>query len=113
MVKQLEADLPQFGGNRSRSRCFAHIINLVVKSILQLFEKSFKDCRGFEFDGNNDSKDDNVEGWRNESASLSEWQIEELNTNIQPVKSMLAKVVIYKPLNMLNTYSQVTSTCFL
>ncbi len=39
MVAKLAHVLPDFEGQRSRGRCFAHIINLVVKSILQLFEK--------------------------------------------------------------------------
>ncbi len=106
MVKKLESELPQYGGNRARCRCFAHIINLIVKSILQLFEKSIKDSRGFEFDSDDDGEDDNVEGWHDESVCLSEWQAEELNTSIQPVKSMLAKISIYQCLNGLNNYSR-------
>lgn len=38
MVARLAEVLPAFDGEASRVRCFAHIINLVVKSILQVFE---------------------------------------------------------------------------
>jgi hypothetical protein len=40
MVDELTDILPQFQGAQARSRCFAHIINLIVKSILQQFEAS-------------------------------------------------------------------------
>ncbi|KAI0364282.1 hypothetical protein BV20DRAFT_915870, partial [Pilatotrama ljubarskyi] len=38
MVDQLGIDIPEFDGSVGRVRCFAHIINLVVKSLLHQFD---------------------------------------------------------------------------
>ncbi|KAF9010992.1 hypothetical protein BDZ89DRAFT_901787, partial [Hymenopellis radicata] len=37
MMERLVDALPNFGGPRARTRCFAHVINLVAKSLLRLF----------------------------------------------------------------------------
>ncbi|KAJ7688260.1 hypothetical protein B0H17DRAFT_850456, partial [Mycena rosella] len=38
MTAVFSARLPAFGGERHRTRCFDHIINLVAKSFLRLFD---------------------------------------------------------------------------
>lgn len=38
MIVELAEKLPWFQGENSRCRCFAHVINLIVKSILGQFE---------------------------------------------------------------------------
>jgi hypothetical protein len=38
MIDELARLLPSFPGAKNRTRCFAHIINLVVKRILILFD---------------------------------------------------------------------------
>lgn len=38
MVAALGRKVPSFDGERMRGRCFAHILNLIIKSILQQFE---------------------------------------------------------------------------
>lgn len=38
MITELAKKLPWFQGENSRCRCFAHILNLIVKSILSQFE---------------------------------------------------------------------------
>jgi hypothetical protein len=38
MIDELEDLLTQFAGQAGRTRCFAHIINLIVKSVLQQFD---------------------------------------------------------------------------
>jgi hypothetical protein len=43
MVKELAKKLPQFKGQLHRVRCFAHILNLVVKLILHLFDADPED----------------------------------------------------------------------
>lgn len=40
MMQRLVDALPGFGGPRNRTRCFAHIVNLVAKSMLRLFNQS-------------------------------------------------------------------------
>jgi hypothetical protein len=50
MIDALEGLLPGFGGKVDRTRCFAHIINLVAKSFLRLFDTGQKDGDGDEDD---------------------------------------------------------------
>jgi hypothetical protein len=38
MISELELTLPDFPGEANRTRCFNHIINLVAKSMLRLFD---------------------------------------------------------------------------
>ncbi|KAF8994849.1 hypothetical protein BDZ89DRAFT_902510, partial [Hymenopellis radicata] len=38
MIDRLVDGIPTFGGARARTRCFAHVINLVAKSLLRLFD---------------------------------------------------------------------------
>jgi hypothetical protein len=42
MVDDLEILLPSFKGQKTRVRCFAHILNLVVKVMLSQFSKTNK-----------------------------------------------------------------------
>ncbi len=43
MVAALAQTVTAFDGERTRARCFAHTINLVVKSVLQEFEPKRRD----------------------------------------------------------------------
>ncbi|KAF9015873.1 hypothetical protein BDZ89DRAFT_904414, partial [Hymenopellis radicata] len=52
MMECLVDGLPNFGGPRARTRCFAHIVNLVAKSMLCLFNQLAKKSKGK--DGNED-----------------------------------------------------------
>lgn len=38
MVSELEKMLPEFPGEAARTRCFAHIVNLVAKSVIKQFD---------------------------------------------------------------------------
>ncbi|RPD59518.1 hypothetical protein L227DRAFT_479725, partial [Lentinus tigrinus ALCF2SS1-6] len=38
MVDVLETSLPDFGGARTRTRCFDHVVNLCAKSVLRPFD---------------------------------------------------------------------------
>ncbi|KAF8996547.1 hypothetical protein BDZ89DRAFT_895686, partial [Hymenopellis radicata] len=38
MVEHLGRSLPGFDGPLARTRCFAHVVNLVAKSLLQSFD---------------------------------------------------------------------------
>lgn len=44
MIDELVKLLPGFEGSQNRTRCFAHILNLVVKRILSLFDDDSKDA---------------------------------------------------------------------
>lgn len=53
MVEELSHRLPSFDGEASRVRCFAHIINLVAKSVISQFDTPKKK----EQSGNRGSRD--------------------------------------------------------
>lgn len=112
MIDSLEDMLPAFDGERARVRCFAHIINLVAKSVLQLFEQP-KGRKGSnaggsaavaaEVDDGGDEinefgvEDDDVDGWRDERERMSEGENKELDASIQPIGKVLTKVSrVYK-----------------
>ena len=38
MVSELEKMLPEFPGEAARTRCFAHVVNLVAKSVIKQFD---------------------------------------------------------------------------
>jgi hypothetical protein len=44
MIEELTELIPTFPGANNRTRCFAHIINLVVKQILLLFDDNSDDA---------------------------------------------------------------------
>lgn len=112
MIAALEVEIPSFRGEQSQCRCFAHIINLIVKSILGLFEhqKGGQDRIGVvammdDGDGAEDTGEvtdeeeysdgddrDDMEGWHNERTGLNLQEQKGLDTSTQPLKSMLDKV---------------------
>jgi hypothetical protein len=53
MINALKFKLPEFPGAPNQTRCFAHILNLVVKSIMSLFDSSKKRKRD-QIQGDND-----------------------------------------------------------
>jgi hypothetical protein len=121
MIRELETLLPGFPGPDNQTRCFAHIINLVAKSLLQHFDAKKKARRadaGNRIEGeitelaegidmeemetriqnlkqNADVQDDDVDGWVDEVELMSEQQREMLNGNVQPVRLVLVKVSPY------------------
>ncbi|KAF9028133.1 hypothetical protein BDZ89DRAFT_904045, partial [Hymenopellis radicata] len=38
MMDKLGEDMEDFDGPRARARCFTHVVNLVAKSLLKLFD---------------------------------------------------------------------------
>jgi hypothetical protein len=114
MVEELEVLVAAFPGEANRTRCFAHIINLVAKSVLQQYEipkaksgKSMdKSTRGLpalagdlEFeeelcqDENEEGEeDDNIEGLKDECEVLSQTERQALDEEVQPVRQVLMKV---------------------
>lgn len=56
MMERLVDGLPNFGGPRARTRCFAHVINLVAKSLIRLFNQPTK--KGKDKDGEGDDDEE-------------------------------------------------------
>ena len=103
-----------FAGAPNHVRCFAHIINLVAKTVLRQFDVARKGddangadaddaaallgelVAGIDVDGLDEDdgigEDDDVDGWVDERTDLSEEEREELRESVLPVKLVLAKV---------------------
>lgn len=119
MIAELAERIPSFPGSTNQVRCFAHILNLVAKTLIRQFD-SGKNTRnedddaaaaiaelvaGLEVDdgsvaggdeeGTTDDLadiDDDVDGWIDERTDLTEEEREELRETVLPVKLILAKV---------------------
>ena len=111
MIEELEFLVQDFPGATNCARCFTHILNLVVKSIMQQFDvpKVKKDERvddktkewfklaaeaEDEEDGNavDGNSDDNVEGWVDERLTMGAEELEELEEAIRPIRFLLTRV---------------------
>jgi hypothetical protein len=100
MVNELVDMIPAFGGQANRVRCFDHVVNLVAKAILKLFEGGRAVQINVDVDGGDDDEEldnddenvDNEEGLVDPSAALSEDERLELEEAIMPVKVVLVKV---------------------
>ena len=111
MICELAKRLVEFRGDPNRTRCFAHIINLVVKSILKQFDKPSKQLtkdlddaereleslagdidleEALTAEDLEDGEDDNVEGLIDEH--LEDDEHTELRKAVLPVRTMLTKV---------------------
>jgi hypothetical protein len=118
MIEELAIQLDDFPGSASRVRCFAHILNLVVKTIMRQFDVPDKkmgdvadeatrelhrlagDIEREELlsqsgigqqDGDVGSKD-NVEGWVDERAEMDADELTALDDAVHPVRFLLTKV---------------------
>ena len=115
MIKELAEALENFPGPANQIRCFTHIINLVVKSIIQQFDlpssKGKNDIDNatkvlllfagdieIEEDMMADEEDeedgdvDNVEGWVDEREMMTEEVLVNLDESVVPVRLLLTKV---------------------
>jgi hypothetical protein len=119
MTNELENLLPEFSGAVSRTRCFAHIVNLVAKTVICQFDmpnamgKALADdvlieLRGLadgieaeelitrasesKEDDDDDDDDDNVEGWVDEREEMEQWDLESLEVDVQSARKVLVKV---------------------
>ena len=118
MIDTLSELLEHFPGAAHRTRCFAHILNLVAKSVIRQFdvakgqadgalsdaEKALQDLAdGVDLEdlvvqGEEEVKDDDIEdnrneeGWIDERDELTEIQRDELDELTRPVKLVLVKV---------------------
>ena len=120
MIDELCALLEAFPGAENRTRCFAHIINLIAKTVIQQFDvpkaregeivdEALKELRALAGDidieelltkasaakdDDDEDDDDNEEGWVDERGEMSEFEAEELAVDVQPVRTMLVKVCL-------------------
>ena len=117
MIAELANLLNDFPGPANQTRCFTHILNLVVKSVIRQFDlpKSKGDrilddaakellslAGNIEFeedelarrDANEgeEDDDDNVEGWIDECTLITDIELEELDESVEPVRLLLTKV---------------------
>ena len=122
MVEELANLLDDFPGPANQTRCFLHILNLVVKSIIRQFDlpKSKKTSDDEDEDdptldtataellklaadidleeqitvsaGDDEVTDDDDEGWIDEREDMTEDELKELAASMQPVRLLLTKV---------------------
>jgi hypothetical protein len=111
MIEELANLLDNFPGAANQTRCFTHILNLVVKSILAQFElpkgkahisdeilklaeelELEDEISAKEGEGGEENDDDNVEGWIDEREEMSEDQLEVLEARVEPIRLLLIKV---------------------
>jgi hypothetical protein len=113
MIEELADLLDDFPGETNRTRCFTHVINLVAKSIIKQFDVP-KTQAGDVLDGaakelaalnvgldieeltsreadQNDTDEDNIEGWHDPRQDLSDEEREVLDKSLQPVRLVLVK----------------------
>jgi hypothetical protein len=118
MINALKLKLPEFPGAPNQTRCFAHILNLVVKSIMSLFDASKKrkrsqqeaedvwdlqeddgpDVLEAEEDDEEEEEEeedvgvDDMEGWIDERVNMSQSDRIDASVAVVPVRQVLTKV---------------------
>lgn len=115
MIDELADLLADFPGKANQTRCFLHIINLVAKSVIRQFDVAkgkagealdeaeeallalaegidLEDIETQE-DQNENTIDDNVDGWVDERDALSAADRDALDASVRPVKLVLVKVI--------------------
>ena len=123
MVEELANLLDDFPGPANQTRCFLHILNLVVKSIIRQFDlpKSKKTLDNEDEDdptqdaataellklagdidleeqiiaaSDDDEAEDNDKGWVDEHDDMTRDELKELAASVQPVRLLLTKVTL-------------------
>ena len=108
MIEELANRLDDFPGPANQTRCFTHVLNLVVKSIIRQFDspnskndKHLNEATNemLSFAGNIElegeegrDEDDNVEGWIDEHELMTEEELEKLDDSVEPLRLLLTKV---------------------
>jgi hypothetical protein len=114
MIEELANLLDDFPGPANQTRCFTHVLNLVVKSIIRQFDSpKSKDnhlneatnellslAGNIEFDeglerregDEGEDEDDNVEGWIDERTLMTQEEVEALDASVEPLRLLLTKV---------------------
>ena len=120
MIQELGHLIDDFPGPANQTRCFLHILNLVVQSIIRQFDLP-KSKRTTDSDGHDDeateellklagdidleeeiteragdegdaTEDDDNEGWVDELKEMTEGEVLELAESVRPVRLLLTKV---------------------
>jgi hypothetical protein len=115
MIQELEDHIPRFPGASNQIRCFAHILNLVAKSILKQFDVPKatatsildgdvddllelageidveEDETKANLDEDDEDEDDNVDGWMDERSRMSKEELQNLSADVLPVCRVLVK----------------------
>jgi hypothetical protein len=103
MIEELTNLLDDFPGPANQTRCFTHVLNLVVKSVIRQFDSpdskndkrlneaanemlSFASNIEFEVEEGEDCEDDNVEGWIDERSLMTEEELEKLDECVEPLR---------------------------
>jgi hypothetical protein len=118
MIDKLVDILLNFSGQANHCHCFLHIVNLIAKTLLKQFDVPKKDAESALDDAEkellelaagidmeemvtvaeagagdkDDDENDDVEGWVDEMALLSEEERAALHENVGPVRLVLVKV---------------------
>jgi hypothetical protein len=119
MIEELAMLIDDFPGPANQTRCFLHILNLVVKSIIRQFDLPKKKKTSADDDNlddldnataellrlagdidleeelmadSDDGEDDNVDGWIDEREEMTEDELRELAASVGPVRLLLTKV---------------------
>ncbi|KAF8867526.1 hypothetical protein BD779DRAFT_1464277, partial [Infundibulicybe gibba] len=110
MIDELEVKLKNFPGATNRTRCFAHIVNLIARSILRQFDlpkgqadaaleeawaSASKDIENEPVEGGDeqdDDIDDDMDGWVDERAGMLKVDRDALDASAVPVRLVLVKV---------------------
>ena len=124
MIENLGELIDDFPGAANQTRCFLHILNLVVKSILRQFDlpKKKKATRNdlddendetwdqaaeellrlagdVDIEGNmmaSEEEDDDIEeGWIDEREEMTEDELRDLSASVAPVRLLLTKVTLH------------------
>jgi hypothetical protein len=114
MIAELAKLVEDFPGEANQIRCFLHVLNLVVKSVIRQFDLPKEKADAIlndakvelrELAGNleleemisqqengTDDDDDSAEGWVDERREMTEMEVEELDVSVGPLRLMLTKV---------------------
>lgn len=121
MIDELDTLLEKFSGVESRTRCFAHIVNLIAQTVIRQFDvpkakdgvlvdEAMKELRVLATDidieelltranaaGKDADTEDDLDGSVNEQTGLSALDLKRLEANVQPVRRTLVKVSSHHP----------------
>jgi hypothetical protein len=119
MIAELAGILEEFPGANNQTRCFLHVLNLVVKSIIRQFDLPKEQADSILDEANDElhnlarnieneelilqqdgSTDDSVEGWVDEREEMTAEEREKLDESVRPLHLMLTKVTFQLSLKM-------------
>lgn len=116
MISELAELVEEFPGAPNQIRCFLHVLNLVVKSIIRQFDlpkvqadailnEAKAELRNLagnleleemvsqqESGTDEELEDDSVEGWVDEREEMTVMDVEALDESVGPLRLMLTKV---------------------